>query len=331
MPTGGYRAWLQYGGEFPERHLLTRRHSLCANLVELRHGLRLAMLCDGTRALDMAHRSPSRGYMASSGERPSVMEPSSPMPFLRRVWDVVPGPVRRQVVRLLGNPAIRLKILAVLRIRPESGFVPLSRGLGIIDSAMERVSAEGPEGDYYEFGLYRGYSFWHAQKAADRCELTSMRFFGFDSFEGLPTVEGKDKDRGIFFSGDFACTRQEVEAQLIQHGFDMSRAELVEGFYDVSLRDEIKTELSLGPAAVVLIDCDLYQSTVPVLHFLRNLIQDGTVMLFDDWSCFKDAPDAGEPRAFKEFLETHPEWRAEEWMDFPIYGKAFVMRASRTG
>ena len=77
---------------------------------------------------------------------------------------------------------------------------------------------------------------------------------------------------------------------------------------------------------MVLIDCDLYQSTVPVLAFLDDLLQEGSIVLFDDWYCFGDSDDRGEPRAFNEFLADHPQWTAESWIDFPVYGKAFVMR-----
>ena len=46
-----------------------------------------------------------------------------------------------------------------------------------------------------------------------------------------------------------------------------------------------------------MVDCDLYQSTVPVLAFLADLLQDGTVVLFDDWYCFREADDqAAAPR-----------------------------------
>jgi O-methyltransferase len=195
---------------------------------------------------------------------------------------------------------------------------------------MGRLKSQGPSGDYYEFGLFRGYSFWYAQQAANRVNLEGMRFFGFDSFEGLPEIEGNDRKRGLFFSGDYRCTRAEVTRQISEHGFDWSRAALIEGFFDKSLTPSIRTEHQMGPAALVLIDCDLYQSTVPVLGFLDALFQDGTVILFDDWYCFGDSEDHGEPRAFHEFLADRKEWHAEALMDFPIYGKAFVMHKSES-
>jgi hypothetical protein len=54
-------------------------------------------------------------------------------------------------------------------------------------------------------------------------------------------------------------------------------------------------------------------------------------VLFDDWYCFGGADDRGEPRAFREFLEQHHDWQAEQLMDFPTYGKAFIMRQRPQG
>ena len=71
---------------------------------------------------------------------------------------------------------------------------------------MDRLQKANLEGDYLEFGLYRGYTFWYAQQAANLVGRSSMRFYGFDSFEGLPEVEGPDRKAAIFISGDYRCT-----------------------------------------------------------------------------------------------------------------------------
>lgn len=254
-----------------------------------------------------------------------VVAPSSEMPWLRRAWDYVPSIVRRPIIRLMRSRRLRLGVLHLLRVRSKSDFVPLSRGLGVIDVVIERLKAQGPVGDYYEFGLFRGYSFWYVQKTADRIGIQKMRFFGFDSFEGLPEVQGNDRKQGLFFSGDYLCTKDEVERQISEHGFDWSRAALIEGFFDKSLRPALYEEYAMSKAALVFIDCDLYQSTVPVLQFINGLLQEGSIIMFDDWYCFGDSLEAGEPRAFHEFLAEHKEWEAEVLMDFPIYGKAFAM------
>ena len=58
--------------------------------------------------------------------------------------------------------------------------------------ALEEAVRRGftHSGDYYEFGLFKGYSFWNMQYQAQRRGLRRMRFFGFDSFRGLPEVTG---------------------------------------------------------------------------------------------------------------------------------------------
>jgi O-methyltransferase len=48
---------------------------------------------------------------------------------------------------------------------------------------------------------------------------------------------------------------------------------------------------------VIWVDCDLYESTVPVLDFITEYIQDGTVIIFDDWYSFRADPDRGEQKA----------------------------------
>src|SRR5205807_9476628 len=143
----------------------------------------------------------------------------------RRAWGRLPGGVRRPIVWLMRSDRVRLRLLGKLGIRPEAGFITLSPGgLVAIEAAMKHLAADGPQGDYFEFGLYRGYTLWYAQQAADRHQLATMRFYGFDSFSGLPEVEGNDRRAGLFFSGDYRCTRREVEDLLTEHGFDWSRA-----------------------------------------------------------------------------------------------------------
>jgi hypothetical protein len=195
-----------------------------------------------------------------------------------------------------------------------------------VQRCLQRMAAVGPAGDYYEFGLYRGYSFWYAQRAAGALGLNQMQFFGFDSFRGLPAPEGPDSETMEFRQGDYACGRTQVETYLTRYGVDWSRTHLIEGYFDASLQPELKQSLGMRSAAVVLVDCDLYSSTVSVLEFIRGLLRDGSILLFDDWNCFDKSDELGERRAFREFLERHPSWRAEPYISFGWHGQAFVLR-----
>src|SRR5205823_4802278 len=58
--------------------------------------------------------------------------------------------------------------------------------------------AEGS--DYLEFGIFRGFNLWFAQATARLASVSDMRYFGFDSFFGLPPITGIDRG-GCFEEG----------------------------------------------------------------------------------------------------------------------------------
>lgn len=182
-------------------------------------------------------------------------------------------------------------------------------------------------GDYYEFGLYAGASFYHAQQEAKHLGLDSMHFWGFDSFRGLPVVDAVESTS--FITGSYACPRELVERLHNQFGVDWSRVHLIEGWFESVLTMELAAEMKMGPAKIVLVDCDIYQSAAPVLKFIAPMLQEGTIVLFDDWNCFGTERNAGERRAFREFLLGHPEWTAEEVGKIGTYGIMFAMKGRK--
>ena len=197
---------------------------------------------------------------------------------------------------------------------------------GALVKTFRRVRATGLSGDYFEFGLYRGSTFAHAQRTAERhLPSSGMRFFGFDSFQGLPEPTGIDMATGEFGEGDFACTVEDVRAELDRRRVDWSRVHLIEGWYEDSLTDQLKAKLGTQRVAVALVDCDLYRSTVLVLGFLESLLQEGSILLFDDWDCFGRSDHMGERRAFREFLLANPRFTSEKWIRFGRRGQGFVM------
>jgi O-methyltransferase len=237
--------------------------------------------------------------------------------------------------RLLASAAVLCRALGLdlrflhwlIPASPADGFVTETPGTPpALYRSLRRIAEAGPIGDYYEFGLYRGYTFWFAQQAAHLLGLVGMQFFGFDSFQGLPEPEGIDAALDEFHKGDYSCGRPTVVGTLRRFGFEWSRAQLVEGFYADSLRPALVRDLSMGPVAVALIDCDLYESTVPVMRFLAPLLQEGAILLFDDWNCFGASDEHGQRRAFREFLFSSPAWRAEPYLRFGWHGQGFILR-----
>ena len=204
---------------------------------------------------------------------------------------------------------------------------------GCIRTGASFVTWNQVDGDYLEFGVYRGESLVAAHHAleASRREHTGAgvdspeykqwqenppRFFAFDSFEGLPP--GSAERQVDYFAGAYGCSEAEFHANVSRAGVDLRRVVTVPGFYDQSLTDETKRKHGLTKAALVMIDCDLYESTVPVLNFLTDLVGQGTVLIFHDWFRFKGRPDKGEQRACREWQARNPQFELiEYWREGP--------------
>ena len=131
------------------------------------------------------------------------------------------------------------------------------------------------------------------------------RFVTFDSFSGLP--DGDDVERHLDYSeGAYACTERQFINNVKQGGVNIDDVRTVASYYDDTLTVETKTRLNLRKAAIVIILCDLYESTVPVLDFITDLVDQGTIIIFDDWYHFKGSRNHGEQRTCYEWLRKNP-------------------------
>jgi hypothetical protein len=204
---------------------------------------------------------------------------------------------------------------------------------GCISAAASFTTWNQIEGDYLEFGVYQGESFsaayseimrnreLHRALGFDTPEYRRWaevrpRFFAFDSFQGLPA--GPAERHVDYHPGGYYCTLEDFKARAIANGIDWSDVVTVKGFYDQTLTPELKEKYQLRKAAVVMIDCDLYESTVPVLDFLTDLVHQGTILIFDDWFRFRGSPEHGEQRACREWLARNPHMELiEYWREGP--------------
>jgi O-methyltransferase len=188
------------------------------------------------------------------------------------------------------------------------------------------VGAQIP-GDYMEFGVYQGRTFAHA------CNLMgmlfpAMRFVACDSFEGLPAPKGLDAERGYsshFYERQFSCSKEQFLKNIDKDGVDCARVLTIEGWFDKSLTGSKRAALGIEKLACAWIDCDLYESTVPVLNFIVPMLSVGSVVLFDDWRCFRNHPDYGQQRAVREWLEANPKIKLAELLSFGWNGLAFTV------
>lgn len=194
----------------------------------------------------------------------------------------------------------------------------------MLAQAFEFVKTNGISGDYFEFGLWRGKTFTWARMMARRYRVAGVKFRGFDSFQGLPATA--ERQFSIWSQGQFAFSRREFEQVLKRKGFRTDEYELTEGFYDQTLTPQLSNQLqSRGvKAAVVYIDCDLYESTRDALRFMRPFLQEGTVVCFDDYFAYRGRPDMGEQRALAEFQEANVTFRMRPYLLYGSLGMSFL-------
>lgn len=212
-------------------------------------------------------------------------------------------------------------------------------------TAISFSIANNVVGDYLEFGVYQGGSFIRAYKRHSKearayahrpgvrgSEFASYarQYFAFDSFEGLPQVP--QNPLPLHWRGERAmsCSEEQFLANVRDAGLPASHIVTVPGLYDTTLVPGTYAKYGLRRAAIVHIDCDLYESAITVLEFVTPLVVDGTVLVFDDWFFYQGHPAKGEQGAFREWLERHPELVCSELCKF-YPAAAFVVNHALPG
>ncbi len=184
---------------------------------------------------------------------------------------------------------------------------------------------ESVDGDYFEFGVARGSTFIKAYKIAKKLGLLkSMNFYAFDSFEGFPVPEGRDKIFERFKAGGAKHSLDDFLKNLKKHKVDLKKVKILKGWFKDTLNGKNREILEIKSARVINIDCDMYSSTKAVLDFIKPIIKNGTVLMFDDWYCFRADPEKGEQWAVHEWLEKNPEIQLIQYNNYATVGKSFI-------
>jgi O-methyltransferase len=121
--------------------------------------------------------------------------------------------------------------------------------------------------DYLEFGVYQGESIRHW--ASINPHLDS-RFYGFDSFEGLPESWRETQKKGHF----------SVNGNMPQ--ISDGRVFFVKGWFDKTVPGFVET-FAPKQRLVIHLDADLYSSTMIALVFLNKWMAPGTLLIFDEF------------------------------------------------
>jgi O-methyltransferase len=136
---------------------------------------------------------------------------------------------------------------------------------------------------YMEFGVSTGVSF---KKMLTLNSNETSKYYGFDTFEGLP------EDWGGYKKGDMSSTIPQIND---------NRGHFLKGLFQDTLVDFIndnRTNIDQYDKRVIHMDADLYSATIFTLSQLYPFLKSGDIILFDEFSV-----PMHEFKAFKEFLD----------------------------
>ena len=158
------------------------------------------------------------------------------------------------------------------------------------------VVSEEIEGDYAEFGTWRGGSLYLVASEWRRLGQ-ERRLQGFDSFEGLPApdpyLDGSLLSAGMFDDLDLG------EVQAFFDGKGMSEVELVQGWFEDTVQAVDDRSLALCH-----VDADCYESCKLALeHGYERLVPGGYLVLDD----YRQPDCSGATIAAEEFFARRKE------------------------
>ena len=195
-----------------------------------------------------------------------------------------------------------------------------------IKKAMFITAHELTEGSYLEFGVFTGSSFNFAMKVNKRIEKifgkSNCEFIGFDSFKGFGKIK-KNDENPRFVDSVFSVDEEKV-LKNIEKCSKGQKMRIVKGFYEDTIKNKTTRDLNIDKARVIMIDCDLKESTRLALDFIKPSIQEGTIILFDDFVFFKGNKDKGEYGAFSDFRKKNPEILFRRIFDYGYGSRAFI-------
>ena len=200
-----------------------------------------------------------------------------------------------------------------------------------LQRALRFVVDNKIEGSYYEFGLFEGNSFLVALEESKKLSVQgyTLHCNGFDSFEGHPEPLGPLDESlspgGVnkWRKGQYYCDYSKFVRRLDENNIAPDSYSLYEGFYNDTLTSDLQKQMD--KAAIVHSACDLYSSTREVLEFIKPLLQQGTIVMFNSFYYGLGNPHVGESGALQEFLENNKDIQFIDYYNYSHMCKAFIV------
>jgi len=137
--------------------------------------------------------------------------------------------------------------------------------------------------NYIELGVAEGYSFrWFVNQNSN----SASRFYGFDTFTGLP------EDFGVYKKGQFDTNNKAPEVSDV-------RIKFYQGLFQQTLPGFL-SEFNKKERNVIMMDADLYSSTLYALTTLGPFLKEDDIIFFDEF-----AVPTHEFKAFSDFIQSY--------------------------
>ncbi|NCN08292.1 MAG: hypothetical protein GW938_00455 [Leptospira sp.] len=215
---------------------------------------------------------------------------------------------------------------------------------GALYKAWGHIISNNIKGSYYEFGVYRGDSLYESLRIYNDYRewisgqkhsseewrrkinyYSEHKFYAFDTFEGMPeNDEGHHAFQKGTFMGEIDLVKSKIET-INKYG----TIEYVKGEYGNVKKTEKDRIKEFDKVAIANIDCDLCISTIDALEIIKGKLQQGCILMMDDWYQFEADNKKGQRKATKEFLIKNKNISLEDYIIYGHIGKAFIVHLNK--
>ena len=144
----------------------------------------------------------------------------------------------------------------------------------VINNIWNNIKLDSIEGDYIEFGIFKGKSLAHSFSVAKKNKIIKNRkFWGLDSFEGFPA-----ENHSFYTAKNFEVSYEKVIRQFKKY----ENIKIEKGYFSEVLSNDHM--MQINKIAFAFVDCDIYESSEDVFVYLQKRMTNGGFIMIDDYT-----------------------------------------------